>query len=163
MEESKKKSPLPLDYYTLMEEYIALSSCLNLDRQKIKRLDMILSFACQDPTLNSFIKKADEILSSEFFQQNSHLIRDETNIGDQLAWIREHLGVHSTGHNLRKSIQKTLQKKKGYNGPIDGILGKNSLEAIDRYDHLDDLEMDMHELMHNKKVRNATRNTDLKS
>lgn len=93
------------------------------------RLDEIYTAAQSDSLLNFFITWLDQVLGEKLGLLNDDTIKKH---GDQQAWLREHLEEALFDRDSREEMQKLLKEQGLYDGPLDGILGERSREAVDQ-------------------------------
>lgn len=134
----------------LVKEYCLISSKQSLSEQDADRLEAIISQAEDDGRLDFWLDEADHFLAHELcLSTGKTLYPFETE--NQKAVLREHLEFWSKRYlesdeavEMIKEIeefiesgsfevQKSLQKKGFDPGPIDGVVGPRTQDAIMRF------------------------------
>lgn len=116
-------------YVNQLTEYAELALRPELTEQDAERLDKIYAEAEKDCLLNFFINELDDILNTWLGLLNHDVINC---YADQQAWLREHLEQIFFDYKRRKEMQRLLRQLGIYDGPIDGVLGKRSAEALEK-------------------------------
>ena len=111
----------------LLTNYQELSLCNELTDKASDQLDQIYAKALNDPMLNFLLTEIDHILNSYL-----GLLSDEAVGGykDQQAWLRERLEQTPFEHRNCQEVQKMLAEAGFYEGPIDGVIGPRSTQAL---------------------------------
>jgi len=126
--------------HSLLEAYYRLSTQPELSDQDADFLDEILQQAEFDASLNFFIGEIDYRIAL------TTGLRDEAHIKsyrDQKAWLREHLETIDPGQiEYHRELQKLLRKVGFYQGPVDGVAGKEFHQAVVKFQHSKKLEED---------------------
>jgi len=126
--------------HSLMEAYYRLSTQPELSDQDADFLDEILQQADFDASLNFFIGEIDYMIGLMTG------LRDEAHIEsyrDQKAWLREHLETLEPGQiEYHRELQKLLRKVGFYQGPVDGVAGKEFHQAVMKFQQSLALEED---------------------
>lgn len=117
-------------YVAILADYYKLSLRSELSENDVNRLSDIYNNAEQDPLLNFFINEADRILGQRLGLLDEECLNDYK---DQQAWLREHLEQTLLERNHRIEAQTLLQERGFYVGPIDGVWGDRSVEAVTQY------------------------------
>ncbi|MGD1930972.1 MAG: peptidoglycan-binding protein [Leptolyngbyaceae cyanobacterium] len=115
-----------------LAEYYRLSLCGELSDEDAERLEWIYKEAESDPCLNFFIEEIDYLINHrlDLLNANHHLEYE-----NQKSWLREHLQEVPLDEDDRKEMQKLLREFNYYKGPIDGVIGVRSTEAIQKFHH----------------------------
>ncbi|MEM6866910.1 MAG: peptidoglycan-binding domain-containing protein [Cyanobacteria bacterium P01_C01_bin.121] len=113
-----------------LAEYYRLSLCGELSDEDAERLEQIYEEAKFDPCLNFLIEEVDYFINRRLglLDESSHLDYE-----NQKSWLREHLQEVPLDEAARKAMQKLLQEFNYYKGPIDGVIGSRSTEAIQQF------------------------------
>ena len=114
----------------ILAEYYKLTLKGELTDDDAERLEAIYTKAETSPLLNFLINELDYIVNQRLGLLNVSSIETYK---DQQAWLREHLEQMPLDRRYRKEMQELLHEEGFYKGPIDGILGKRSTQAINRY------------------------------
>lgn len=117
------------DYAELLADYQELVLRHELTDEAAARLDQIYAEAEKHSMLNFLLTEIDHGLS-----QRLGLLSDEAIQGyqDQQAWLRERLEQTPFEHDHHQEVQRMLADEGFYEGPIDGVLGSRSSDAIRR-------------------------------
>jgi len=113
-----------------LAEYYRLSLCGELSDEEAERLEWIYEEAESDPCLHFFIEEIDYFLNCRLGLLSTS---QEKKYSDQQAWLREHLQEMPLDEEYRKEMQILLRELKYYKGPIDGVIGVRSTEAIQEF------------------------------
>jgi murein L,D-transpeptidase YcbB/YkuD len=120
------------DYESRVLEYFALAVKQELSPdlcdQDADRLGAILEEAESDSMLHFWINEADYMIGLRMgLLEDEHLKLYQ----DQQAWLNEYLEVQNP-ENLDhyRRVQKLLQTKGFYQGPVDGVFDNDSREAV---------------------------------
>ena len=114
----------------ILAEYYKLTLKNELTDADTEKLAAIYTKAEASPLLNFLINELDYIVNQRLGLLN---VSSVETYKDQQAWLREHLEQMPLDRKFRKEMQQLLSEEGFYKGPIDGILGKRSTKAIDRY------------------------------
>lgn len=117
-------------YIDILAEYYKLTLKGELTDEEADRLEAIYTNAEASPQLNFLINEIDYIVNERLGLLN---VSSVETYKDQQAWLREHLEQMPLDYKHREEMQKLLSEEGFYKGPIDGILGKRSMKAIDKY------------------------------
>lgn len=117
-------------YIPKLEEYRTLAFCSDLTDDEVERLAAIYTAAEQDPLLNFFINELDYVWGERLGLLNQEFMNEYEN---QQAWLREHLEQTLFEQGYRLEIQQLLQTSGFYKGPIDGVWGDRSIEAMTKF------------------------------
>ncbi|WP_088888840.1 peptidoglycan-binding domain-containing protein [Leptolyngbya ohadii] len=121
-------------------EYMHLASRSNLSETEADRLEEILRKAESDEILNSWLNEVDYLLNQRLDLLNEQHIESYK---DQQAWLREYLGSQKLKEfKLCRELQKRLKKKGCYDGPEDGVFGKDSQAAVEKFQQERQLNVD---------------------
>lgn len=119
------------NYQGILLEYCYLASLPALSEEQADYLDRILAQAETDEFLNFLLIEFDSIIAKKLHLLNDqHLPRYE----DQQAYLREHL-IQLAPEELAyyRELQKLLQDKGCYRGPVDGVFGEDSRKAVEQF------------------------------
>lgn len=116
-------------YGSITDEYYRLATCNELSDEDTDRLVAIYEQAEADSLLSFLINELDSILNQRLGLLD---LTHQESYEDQLACLREHLQELPYEAEPRKKMQTLLQELKYYAGPIDGVWGTRSKEAIHR-------------------------------
>jgi Putative peptidoglycan binding domain len=114
----------------ILAEYYKLTLKGELTDEDAAQLEAIYTKAEASPRLNFLINEIDYIVNQKLGLLD---VSSVETYKDQQAWLREHLEQMPLDYKYREEMQKLLSEEGFYKGPIDGILGKRSTEAIDNY------------------------------
>jgi murein L,D-transpeptidase YcbB/YkuD len=114
-------------YAEMLTDYQKLALNQELTDEDAERLAQIYAEAEQCPLLNFLLTELDHRLNSQLGLLSNDAIEDYKN---QQAWLRERLEQTPFEHDHRQDVQRMLAESGFYEGPIDGVLGKRSAEAI---------------------------------
>lgn len=114
-------------YSALLADYKELALRKELTDEDSERLDQIYAEAEAHPMLNFLITEIDHIINKQL-----GLLSDDAIKGyqDQQAWLRERLEQTPFEHDHHHEVQRMLADEGFYEGPIDGVLGRRSTDAI---------------------------------
>jgi hypothetical protein len=128
------------EYWSILKAYYRLSIQPEMTEQDADELDQILQQAEFDASLNFVLSEIDYIISLKFGLRNEVFVKSYR---DQKAWLREHLETLDPGQiEYHRELQKLLQEGGFYDGPVDGVAGKDFHQAVIRFQHSRDLEED---------------------
>jgi Putative peptidoglycan binding domain len=118
-------------YELILLNYCQLASTPQLGDEESEELDKILAQTESDEVLNFLLGEVDYILGEKFnLLDQKHL----KSYDDQLAYLREHLEqISSIEIDYYREFQKLLQEKGCYAGPVDGVFGNDSREAVRKF------------------------------
>lgn len=133
----------------VLQEYYLLGLKPNLDREEEDRIEKILQLAENDELLNSILIEIDDIIaqrkdltSEEFYEEYR----------DQISWMKEYLiqnqhtndwiQQHNYDRERCKQVQALLIELGFYSGPQDGLLGRTTLAAIEKFQIQESLKVD---------------------
>lgn len=114
-------------YSELLADYQELSLCSELTEKDAARLDQIYAEAEVHPMLNFLITELDHSLNHQLGLLSEESVESYKN---QQAWLRERLEQSPLEHDYRQEIQRMLADAGFYEGPIDGVIGSRSTQAI---------------------------------
>lgn len=116
-----------------LAEYYRLSLRGELSDEEAERLEQIYEEAEADPCLDFLIEEIDYFINRRLglLSENQHQEYE-----NQKSWLREHLQEVPLDETARKEMQTLLREFNYYKGPIDGVIGIRSKEAIQKF-HLD--------------------------
>jgi len=117
-------------YQGILSEYSHLWSRAELTDEEADRIEAIYTKAQQDPLLNFFITKLDEILCDRAGLFSNEFIQSYKN---QQAWLREHLEQIPFEQDYLVEGQKFLKEVGFYEGPVDGVWGDRTRKAVKKY------------------------------
>lgn len=126
-------------YDLILTNYFKLAMTQQLSDEDADQLEAIYITAEHDQLLNFFINEFDYILGKRLGVLSAESIEDYKN---QQAWLREHLEENPFDQAYRIEIQELLQKQGFYDGPIDGVLGDRSVEAVQNFQKSQQLKDD---------------------
>lgn len=126
----KRLTQISQQYAFILAEYCKLASQSDLADEEADCLAAIYAQAEQEPLLNFFINEFDYLLGQDLGLLSLNAVENYKN---QQAWLREHLEEMPLDQEYRIEIQRFLQERGFYDGPIDGVLGDRSSEAIKRF------------------------------
>jgi hypothetical protein len=111
-------------------EYYRLSLCDELSDEDAERLEQIYEEAMSDSCLNFLIEEIDYSINLRLglLSENNHQEYE-----NQKSWLREHLQEVPLDEIARKEMQTLLREFNYYKGPIDGVIGVRSTEAIQKF------------------------------
>ncbi|MGP1375228.1 MAG: peptidoglycan-binding domain-containing protein [Almyronema sp.] len=113
-----------------LASYSQLATASELTDEAAAQLAAIYTAAETDPLLNFLINELDYILNRRLGLLNEPLASEYK---DQQAFLREHLEEMPFDFEYRKQMQQLLSEEGVYDGPIDGVFGKRSKEAIETF------------------------------
>lgn len=116
-------------YACLLADYEELALSNRLTEAAADRLDQIYAEAERDPVLNFLIDELDRVLNNQLGLLSAECVEGYK---DQQAWLRERLEQVPFDLDHRQQVQKMLLAAGFYDGPIDGVFGQRSSEAIQR-------------------------------
>lgn len=118
-------------YQGIVLEYCYLASLATLSEEQADYLDRILAEAETDEFLNFLLIEFDCIIAQKLNLLAAEHIHQYAN---QQAFLREHL-VKLVSDDLAyyRELQKRLREKGCYQGPVDGVFGKDSRAAVERF------------------------------
>jgi murein L,D-transpeptidase YcbB/YkuD len=127
-------------YHLKVMDYCRLSSSPNLSEEDADRLEAIMAEAESDEVLNFWLIEVDHILAHRLG------LLDElhsASYANQQAWLREYL-VPQIQEDLthKRELQELLRRKECYEGPVDGVFGKDSLKAVEKFQEQERLKVD---------------------
>lgn len=116
-------------YSGLLTDYQRIVLTNELTDQHSERLEDIYAEAERHPMLNFLLTEIDHKLNTQL-----GLLSDEAveTYRDQQSWLREHLEQIPFGYQHRHNVQRLLAEEGFYEGPIDGVFGPRSTQAIRR-------------------------------
>lgn len=117
-------------YKEKLTEYYRLSLCRELSDEEAERLAWIYEEAESDSYLSFLIEEIDYFINRRLDLLGASMNREYEN---QKAWLREHLQEVPVDEDSRKDMQRLLRGFKYYKGPIDGVIGVRSMEAIQKF------------------------------
>lgn len=120
----------PESYFSKLDNYCDLALSQELTDDEADKLAAIYTEAEYDPLLNFFITELDRILAERQTLLDDRAIEQYKN---QQAWLREHLEQTLFDQTHRVEIQEILQRQGLYHGPLDGIWGKRSSQALTQF------------------------------
>jgi hypothetical protein len=130
-------------YREILKEYWRLAVMAelspDLDDKHVARLDLILAKAETDLVLTFLIGEIDYFLGQQMGLLSPEKI-DEYTI--QQARLSEHLAVGSPDPDFHRMLQLRLRGMGLYNGPIDGVLGQRSREAVREFQKSQAVQVD---------------------
>ena len=111
----------------LLTNYQELALSSELTDTAADQLDQIYEEAEKDPMLNFLLTEIDHTLNHRL-----GLLTDDAIEGykDQQAWLRERLEQKPFEHSNCEEVQRMLAEAGFYEGPIDGVLGSRSTQAL---------------------------------
>lgn len=115
------------DHAELLADYRELSLRSELTERDAIRLDQIYAEAEEHPMLSFLITELDHSLNYQLGLLSEDSVESYKN---QQAWLRERLEQSPFEHDYRQEIQKMLADAGFYEGPIDGVIGRRSTQAI---------------------------------
>ncbi|HEY9623649.1 MAG TPA: peptidoglycan-binding domain-containing protein [Crinalium sp.] len=126
-------------YAATLAEYQNLALKSELTEDDADRMAAIYTEAEHSPLLNFLINELDYRLGQHLGLLSPDKIKQYE---DQQAWLREHLQGMPIDHAYRRKVQQLLQKQNFYDGAIDGVLGKRSVEAVEQFQRAQRLKED---------------------
>jgi murein L,D-transpeptidase YcbB/YkuD len=117
-------------YLPKLNNYCSLALSQELIDHEADKLAAIYTEAEDDPLLNFFITELDHILGERLGLLDARAIENYKN---QQAWLREHLEQTLFDQTHRVEIQEILQRQELYHGPLDGIWGERSSQALTQF------------------------------
>jgi len=114
-------------YAALLADYQELALRNELSDAATDRLDQIYAEAEKHPMLSFLLTEMDYGINKRLGLLSDKAIRDYK---DQQAWLRERLEQTPFEHDHHQEIQRMLADEGFYEGPIDGVLGSRSTDAI---------------------------------
>lgn len=134
------------DYADLLTDYKEIALCNELSEEAEGRLEQIYAEAEEQPMLNFLLTELDHILNRQLGLLDSVAIEGYK---DQQAWLRERLEQAPFEYAHRQQVQKMLAEEGFYEGPIDGVFGNRSTQAMER------LNTQVQELLHERGLYTA--------
>jgi murein L,D-transpeptidase YcbB/YkuD len=127
-------------YHLKVMDYCRLSSSPNLSEEDADRLEAIMAEAESDEVLNFWLIEVDQILARKLGLLDAE---HSASYADQQAWLREYL-VPQIQEDLthNRELQELLRRKKCYQGPVDGVFGKDSVKAVEKFQEQERLKVD---------------------
>jgi murein L,D-transpeptidase YcbB/YkuD len=127
-------------YVMKVMEYCRLASHTNPSEQEADHLEQIMVAAESDEMLNFWLIEVDHLLGQKMgLLDDSH----RSSYANHLAWLREYLVPQiqdDLTHN--RELQELLRRKECYEGPLDGVFGKDSLKAVEKFQQQEHLKVD---------------------
>lgn len=114
-------------YAELLTDYQELALYSELTDEDADRLDHIYAVAEKHPMLSFLMTEIDHGLNHRLGLLTDVAVEDYKN---QQAWLRERLEQTPFEHDHRQEVQRMLADEGFYEGPIDGVLGNRSTQAI---------------------------------
>lgn len=113
-----------------LADYSKLATSSELTDEAAEQLAAIYTAAENDPCLNFLINELDYILNSRLGLLTEAAASEYK---DQQAFLLEHLEEMPFDFVHRKEMQQLLLEVGFYDGPIDGVFGKRSKEAVEAF------------------------------
>ncbi|MEM0978741.1 MAG: peptidoglycan-binding protein [Cyanobacteria bacterium P01_H01_bin.58] len=126
---SNKFGLLSSDSKEILASYYDLATVSELSEEEYDQLISIYKKAESDMVLSFFIGMIDYRINQDLGLLSSDFRGDYRN---QKSWLREYIQEIPFDSEYRKDLQDILKKLGYYQGPIDGVLGKRSEEALRR-------------------------------
>jgi murein L,D-transpeptidase YcbB/YkuD len=114
-------------YAEMLTDYHKLALDKELADEDADQLDQIYAEAEQHPMLNFFLTEIDHRLNRKLGLLSNDALECHKN---QQAWLRDQLEQAPFDHDHRQEVQRMLAELGFYQGPIDGVLGDRSAQAI---------------------------------
>jgi murein L,D-transpeptidase YcbB/YkuD len=114
-------------YAELLANYHELALRIELSDEDTEQLDQIYAEAEKHPMLNFLLSEIDHSLNHRLGLLNETAIESYK---DQQAWLRERLEQTPFEHDHHQEVQRMLADEGFYEGPIDGVFGSRSTQAI---------------------------------
>lgn len=114
-------------YDSKLNIYRKLALSHELNDQEADQLAAIYTEAEDDPLLNFLILAFDHLWGERLGLLDRKCIEDYKN---QQSWLREHLEQALFDQSYRIETQQLLHKQGLYQGPIDGVWGERSSQAL---------------------------------
>ena len=114
-------------YASLLADYKELALCHEITDEAADRLDQIYAEAEINPVLNFLLTEMDHIINKQLGLLSEQAIKGYQ---DQQAWLRERLEQTPFEYDHHHEVQRMLADEGFYEGPIDGVLGRRSTDAI---------------------------------
>lgn len=115
------------EHGNLLADYQELALYRELTDEAADRLDLIYAAAEKDPMLNFLLTEVDHVLNRRLGLLTNKAVEGYK---DQQAWLRERLEQSPLEHDNRQEVQKMLAEEGFYEGPIDGVIGSRSTQAL---------------------------------
>lgn len=115
------------DYAELLADYQELALCRELTDEAADRLDQIYAEAEDHPMLNFLLTELDHVINCRLGLLDGEAVNGYK---DQQAWLRERLEQKPLENNHCQEVQRMLAEIGFYEGPIDGVLGNRSSQAL---------------------------------
>jgi len=131
---------LRLRYQGLLIDYFDLAARPSLSDEDADQLDEILEQAESDEILSFLLSEIDYVLAKQL-----HLFDDEhtRKYADQQAWLREYLPqCNPESLACYRELQRLLQRRGFYNGPVDGVMGDYTHKAVKEFQKEESLTPD---------------------
>lgn len=113
-----------------LASYYRLATCGELSDEDADHLADIYQKAESAPLLNFLINEVDHILNRRLGLLTEDCIKNYKN---QQSYLREHLEEMPFDSQYRRDMQKLLNDLAYYQGPVDGVIGKRSNEALKQF------------------------------
>lgn len=117
-------------YTTKLIDYCQLALKQEPSEAEVDHLAAIYTEAESDSVLNFLITEMDQLLAERLDLLDAKTINSH---GNQQAWLREHLEQSLFDQEYRSDIQQLLHDLGYYKGPVDGILGERSRDAVTKF------------------------------
>lgn len=114
-------------YQLVLDRYIYLSGLIEPSQEESNQLLSIYKEAETDALLDLLLEIADDRINCELGLLDNKFKEIYDN---QQAWLGEYIREIPFDSEHRKELQQILQEMQYYHGPIDGVLGKRSEEAL---------------------------------
>jgi murein L,D-transpeptidase YcbB/YkuD len=129
-----------LKYQGLLVDYFDLAARPSLSDEDADHLDEILEKAESDDILSFLLSEIDYVLAKQL-----HLFADQhtKKYADQQAWLREYLPqCNPESLECYRELQRLLQRRGFYNGPVDGVMGDHTRKAVEEFQKEESLTPD---------------------
>jgi hypothetical protein len=127
-------------YQGLLVDYFDLAARPSLSDEDADHFDEILAQAESDDILSFLLGEIDYVLGKQlnlFDEAHTH------KYADQQAWLREYLPqCNPESLESYRELQKLLQDRGFYSGPVDGVMGEFTREAVKEFQKEEALTVD---------------------